>query len=118
MSALRNPHHQSGRGHRSLKPEVRNPLLQLRSAARIRALPPDTRMALAELLHELSLDARERAERSWRQHKAPMAAYWKAVSVYAAHLRRLIRPTSVQRAHQAVTDRSPPPSLPPAEDST
>lgn len=44
------------------------------------------------MLHDLSLDARGRAEESWRRNKAPMAVYWKAVSVYAGHLRRVVRP--------------------------
>ena len=77
---------------RSSSAKVRNPLLRLPSAQRIHALPPEARRALAALLLELSRDAREQAERSWRQHKAPMAAYWKAVSVYAGHLHRMTRP--------------------------
>jgi hypothetical protein len=77
---------------RSSSAEVRNPLLRLPSAQRIQALPPEVRQAFAALLLELSRDAREQAERSWRQHKAPMAAYWKAVSVYAGHLHRITRP--------------------------
>jgi hypothetical protein len=32
----------------------------------------------------------ERAETSWRQRKAPMAAYWKACAVYCGHIRRVI----------------------------
>lgn len=78
--------------HQSRADEVRNPLLRLPAAHRLRAMPPEIRQDLAALLHELSLDARERAELSWRRNKAPMATYWKAVSVYAGHLRRVIRP--------------------------
>lgn len=76
--------------HRSSRAEVRNPLLRLPAAERLNDLPPQTRQALAALLLDLSLDARERAETCWRQNKAPMAAYWKAVSVYAGHFRRLL----------------------------
>lgn len=72
--------------------EVRNPLLRLPAARRLQTLSPDVRRDLAALLHDLSLDARERAEQSWRRNKAPMAVYWKAVSVYAGHLRRIVRP--------------------------
>jgi hypothetical protein len=79
---------------RSTRAEVKNPLLKLRSAEQIRDLPPETRQALAALLRDLSRDARQRAERSWRQNKAPMTVYWKAVSVYAGHLSRVLRPQS------------------------
>lgn len=82
---------------RSSKAEVRNPLLALPAARLILALPPEARQALAALLSDLSVDARYRAERSWRQSKAPMAAYWKAVSVYARHLHRLARPARHER---------------------
>lgn len=71
---------------RSSRPEVRNPVLALPAAARLVALPAPAREALAAVLRDLSRDARERAEKCWRTHKAPMAAYWKAVAVYARHL--------------------------------
>jgi hypothetical protein len=76
---------------RSNQAAVRNPLLALPSAAAIKALPPEARAALGALLAEIAVDARERANTCWRKHKAPMAAYWKAVSVYAWHARRLTR---------------------------
>lgn len=87
---------------RSLRPEIRNPLLHLPAANQIRALPLQSRQALAALLRDLSLDARERAERSWRQNKAPMAAYWKTVGVYAGHLHRLARPSKAELGIPAV----------------
>lgn len=31
-----------------------------------------------------------RAQHSWAQNKGIMAAYWKAVSVYARHIRRVL----------------------------
>jgi hypothetical protein len=77
---------------RALKAEVRNPLLALPAAAKLAALPPESRAAILELLLELRADARGRAEQCWRKHKAPMAAYWKAVAVYANHTSRLVRP--------------------------
>jgi hypothetical protein len=43
------------------------------------------------LLLDIRQDAQVRAEKSWRSHKAPMAAYWKAVAVYAGHAARLLR---------------------------
>ena len=68
-----------------------NPVLGLASTARLAALPDETRRPLIALLYELRTEARARAEVSWRRHKAPMAAYWKAVSVYAGHLARALR---------------------------
>ena len=70
---------------------VRNPVLALPGVARLRGLPPGVRQALAELLLEIRKDASERAQVCWRKHKAPMAAYWKTVAVYAGHIARAIR---------------------------
>lgn len=64
---------------------IRNPLTALPAASRVAALPAEARQALEELLREFSADARVRAEHCWRNHKAPMAAYWKAFAVYARH---------------------------------
>ncbi|RWF49961.1 MAG: hypothetical protein EOS50_30235 [Mesorhizobium sp.] len=75
---------------RSSRRDVRNPVLALPSIEALQALPIETRRALAFLLTDLSTDARMRADESWRKHKAPMAAYWKAVSVYAKHIRRAL----------------------------
>lgn len=76
---------------RSLRPSVRNPLLELPAMVRLQALPPATRTPLRDLLRDLSADARRRANESWRRNKAPMAAYWKAVAVYAGHAARALR---------------------------
>lgn len=76
---------------RSSRRDVRNPVLALPAAERLLALDPAARAALAEILADLALDARGRADEAWRKHKGPMAAYWKAVSVYAGHLRRVAR---------------------------
>lgn len=77
---------------RSLRPEVRNPVLCLPAMVKMRARPTEDRQAMADLLMDLSADARQRAETSWRRHKAPMALYWKVVAVYAGHTARAIRP--------------------------
>ena len=76
--------------------EVRNPILGLRAFQRLAALHPDVLQVLCELLHEIHREAAERAEHSWKTRKAPMAVYWRAVSVYAGHIRRALR--RVQRA--------------------
>lgn len=77
--------------HRSLRTDVRNPILVLPSAVKLKALPPEAREAFADILGEIAADARQRADKCWRTHKAPMAAYWKACAVYAGHIRRAMK---------------------------
>lgn len=76
---------------RSLRTDVRNPILGLPAAAKLAALSPEARDALAAVLADIATDSRARADKCWRTHKAPMAAYWKACSVYAGHIRRALR---------------------------
>jgi hypothetical protein len=76
---------------RSNRPDVRNPLLALPSAEAIRKLPDAARAALRAVLLDIRRDAQVRAEACWKRHKAPMAAYWKAVAVYAGHTARVCR---------------------------
>lgn len=59
--------------------------------ARFDALPADSRAALRGALLDLRKDAAARAQYCWRKHKAPMALYWKVVSVYCGHLARALR---------------------------
>jgi hypothetical protein len=80
--------------------EVRNPVLALRAFRRFGSLHPDAVQALAELLHEIHVEAGVRAEHSWRTRKAPMAVYWRAVSVYAGHIRRALRRLQRGTPHQ------------------
>lgn len=75
---------------RSSRAEVRNPVLGLPAAARLSELPPEARDALRAVLADLRADSRARADDCWARHKAPMAAYWKAVSVYAGHIARAL----------------------------
>jgi hypothetical protein len=72
-------------------PLISNPVRALPAFQRLTELAPESREALREVLLDLAADARGRAELSWRRHKAPMAAYWKAVSVYAGHCARALR---------------------------
>lgn len=81
---------------RSAQAIVRNPLLALPGAQRVASLPPEARAALRSLLLEIRADAQARAEKCWRTHKAPMAAYWKAVAVYCGHAARLTRDTPTE----------------------
>jgi len=76
---------------RSARREVRNPLLALPGVRVLADLSPDSREALCVALRSIQADARRRADECWRKHKAPMAAYWKAVAVYAGHLARVLK---------------------------
>lgn len=77
---------------RSSRREVRNPLLALPGMKALRDLPDESRLAIVGLLNDVARDAAARAQKSWTQNKGPMAAYWKAVSVYAKHARAAVRP--------------------------
>lgn len=76
---------------RSNLAEVRNPVLGLPSAGRLAELSPLNRAALRGVMLDIRKDAAERAAECWRRHKAPMACYWKAVSVYSGHIARALR---------------------------
>lgn len=75
--------------NRSTRPDVRNPLVALPAMAALR--DSEAAPQLVALLREIQIEARQRAEKAWRSHKAPMALYWKAVSVYAGHIARGMR---------------------------
>lgn len=77
---------------RSIRPDVRNPVLGLPGVAELQTLPPEVRAALALVIRSIGKDARCRAQESWRRNKGPMAAYWKAVGAYCTHTERAIRP--------------------------
>jgi hypothetical protein len=72
-------------------PSSRNPLETLPSFKALQQLDAATRAAVRALLNDLRKDAAHRAEHAWRKHKGPMAAYWRAVSVYAGHTARGLR---------------------------
>jgi hypothetical protein len=57
-----------------------NPLLGLPAAKKLKDLSPETRTALCDLLKELAISARSKAEHSWSKGKAPMATYWNYVA--------------------------------------
>lgn len=76
---------------RSLRREVRNPVLALPATQRLLDLPPDAREVVRGLLTDLAIDARLRAQESWRKNKGPMAAYWKAVGAYANHFAKVAK---------------------------
>lgn len=75
---------------RSNRIETRNPVLALPATRRLLALPRDQQEVIYDILRDLAADAQSRAEKCWRTHKGPMAAYWKAAAVYAGHLAKVI----------------------------
>ena len=76
---------------------VRNPIAADPEVAReIRSLTERERQSLARILKALSARWRIQAEKSWRTHKPPMAAYWKQNAVNARHLAVAIKRTGVQ----------------------
>lgn len=79
---------------RSLRPDIRNPLLALPGLQAVLALPVETRAALCVLLVSIRDAARAKGNKSWKQSKYFMASYWKVVAVYVEHTRRAIRPTA------------------------
>lgn len=75
---------------RSDRADVRNPVLALEAGRALSELDPAARQALSRVLRAISADARSRADKCWKTHKAPMAVYWKGVAVYAGHLARAL----------------------------
>lgn len=70
---------------------TRNPVLALPACRRLLELDPATREVVADILRDLAAEANTLAEVSWRRRKGPMAAYYRACSTYAKHLRRAFR---------------------------
>lgn len=69
----------------------RNPVLGLPAVEGLLSLPEEQREVHAVLMNDLAKDADERAKTCWDRSKAPMAAYWRAVSTYAKHISRALR---------------------------
>lgn len=53
-------------GERSVSAQVRNPLLKLKAATKLKSLPPEVRAALRSVLLELRAEAHAKAEASWK----------------------------------------------------
>lgn len=71
---------------------VQNPLLELPATQRaLRELSPVERAHIRAILFELGAQADEKAEASWKRRKGPMAAYWRAVGVYARQTARALK---------------------------
>ena len=92
---------------RSARADVRNPILGLPAITALRDFDPAAQKALRLVLLDLQVDARQRAENSWRTHKPPLAAYWSAVGVYAGHIARCLnRPRHRSRPQTRPSDPS------------
>lgn len=78
---------------RSSRAEVRNPILRLPEAQRLAEVladHPDAARAFRDLLGAIHRHAHTEADRAWRQRKPPVAAYWRAMGVYARHIRAAV----------------------------
>lgn len=84
---------------RSIRPDVRNPLLALPEFAELRAMlhgsEPIAPAAFAKKLDAALMALRrtcaDTAQKTWRKNKAPMASYWKVAGVYVGHIARALR---------------------------
>ena len=66
-------------------------ILKQRWRRRFAQLPEPAREALRSALLALRAEANYLPELQWRRRKAPLACYWRVVSVYSGHLARALR---------------------------
>jgi hypothetical protein len=76
---------------RSLRPDVRNPLLKLPAAQAILDGAQPWRATLRRLLLELSIQATAERDRCLRTSKFALVPYWHGLRVYSWHLARLLK---------------------------
>lgn len=76
-----------------------NPLLRLPAGRALQQLPKADRERIEAVMRALRDQANAEAETAWRRRKAPMAAYWRAVSTYARHIAHALaaQPTTKER---------------------
>lgn len=81
-----------------------NPLLRLPAGQALQQLPKADRERIEAVMRCLRDQANVEAETAWRRRKAPMAAYWRAVSTYARHIAHSLaaRPTDKVMPNSAV----------------
>lgn len=82
-----------------------NPLLRLPAGQALQQLPKADRERIEAVMRDLRDQANTEAETAWRRRKAPMAAYWRAVSTYARHVAHSLasRPTDKLMPNRAVS---------------
>jgi hypothetical protein len=74
---------------RSSHPHVRNPILALESARRLRILlnqNPAVKAEMIALLRELRAVCRTQDANAYRRRKGPMTSYWMASGTYVGHI--------------------------------
>lgn len=84
---------------RSLRSDVRNPVLRLPAMQEILARPldePISRRELGVIIRQLADQANSEAARSQRKNKHMMVAYWKVASVYTKHVARALNPNTTK----------------------
>lgn len=74
-----------------------NPLLRLPAGQALQQLPKADRERIEAVMRELRDQANTEAETAWRRRKAPMAAYWRAVSTYARHVAHALAAQATDR---------------------
>jgi len=79
-----------------------NPLLRLPAGKALLSLPASDRARIESVLRELRAQADAEAEKAWRRRKAPMAAYWRAVSTYARHTAHALSAPRANRRPEAL----------------
>lgn len=89
---------------RSSRPDVRNPLLTLPSAARAADMPDEARQWLIAFLYDLRRDCSAKAAKAWQSYKAPSAFYWRVCAVYCGHIAKVLRKVESTRAGKRTPD--------------
>jgi len=76
---------------RGSRADVRNQLLAVPEVlALVALLTPEQKLVLGKALRALASRWRVKSDVSWRQNKAPMAFYWRVLSVYARLTSRVL----------------------------
>jgi len=91
---------------RSVRADVRNPVLGLPAGQSVLDLGPQQRRALGILLRLLARQARAEAENRWRIGDGMLAAYWRVAAVYAKHLAAVIDSRSTKGPSAGVQRRA------------
>ena len=101
---------------RSSAPDVRNPLLKLKSAAALRDLPWAARAAIRAVMVGVRAESQRRADAGWCVRRVHIAARWKCLAIYSGHVVKLLGPdaraaaksisVSLPDAGHAVSQRS------------
>jgi hypothetical protein len=67
-------------------------------------VPNEARQALSKALTAVRHHATSLAEHQWKNHKAPMAAYWRVVGVWCGHFARAIKKSPADKQPLSTSD--------------